>query len=253
MASSSQSSSLRTSGTAGTSRLLVAWQDPRTRAIAPIGVLEKTSDGFSFAYLRKVMDIPGFRPLLGFGDLERRYRSSALFPLFNQRLMDSRRPDYRRYLTVLGLSGGASPMTVLGRSGGRRAGDSIFLVPEPCVEEDGRTSAAFFVHGSRHRPGAESCISVLHEGELLDLRDDPSNPVNQRALLVTREGTELGWVPDLLLDYVHHVRDAGAMTIRVAQVNGSDVPPNLRLRVRLHGSVPCGYLPFRGEDWATTA
>jgi hypothetical protein len=42
------------------------------------------------------------------------------------------------------------------------------------------------------------------------------------------------------------------MALRAAQVNGGDVPPNLRLRVRLDGSVPEGYLPFRGEGWATT-
>src|SRR5437868_10256861 len=114
MASSSQASALCADGKVVPPRLLVAWQDTRNRTIAPIGVLEKTGDDFSFAYLRRVMDIPGFRPLLGFGDLERRYRSPSLFPLFAQRLMDSRRPDYRRYLTVLGLSDGASPLVVLG-------------------------------------------------------------------------------------------------------------------------------------------
>lgn len=253
MASSSQASRLCLSGRVRGPRLLVAWQDPCTRAIVPIGFLEKISDGFSFAYLRRVMSISGFRPLLGFRDLERRYLSETLFPLFSQRLMDPRRPDYHRYLAVLGLPDGASPMVVLGRSGGRRAGDSIFLVPEPYIDEGGRTSAVFFVHGSRHKPGAEARISTLHEGELLGLHDDAENPVNQSALLVTHDGAELGWVPDLLLDYVHHVRDVGEMTIRVAQVNSPDVPPNLRLRVQLDGSVPVGYLPFHGEDWATTA
>ena len=253
MASSSQASPLCADGKVGPPRLLVAWQDPRNRTIAPIGVLEKTGDDFSFAYLRRVMDIPGFRPLLGFGDLERRYRSPSLFPLFAQRLMDSRRPDYRRYLTVLALSDGASPLVVLGRSGGRRAGDSIFLLPEPHVSVSGQTSAVFFVHGARYRQGAEARTATLREGEPLELRDDPENRVNRRALLVSREGAELGWVPDLLLDYVHHVRDSGEMTIQVAQVNGPDVPPNLRLMVRLQGSVSNGYLPFHGPEWATTA
>ncbi|MEQ4722738.1 HIRAN domain-containing protein [Nonomuraea sp. B19D2] len=197
------------------------------------------------------MDMPGFRPLLGFGDLERRYESATLFPLFNQRLMSPRRPDYDAYLTVLGLPDGSPPLAVLGRSGGRRAGDAIFLVPEPQVDENGRTCTFFFVHGLRHVEGAESRISMLREGDALELRDDPTNPVNRQALLVTREGGELGWVPDLLLDYVHHVRDTGDIAIRVAQVNGADAPPNLRLRVRLDGSVPCGYVPFRGEEWAT--
>ncbi|MBP2707540.1 hypothetical protein JOL79_27530 [Microbispora sp. RL4-1S] len=229
---------------------MVAMQDPVSRRISPVGFLETIEDGFAFAYLRRVLDMPGFRPLLGFSDLERRYESPVLFPLFSQRLMNPRRADYPRYLTVLGLPAGSPPLVVLGRSGGRRAGDSITLVPEPHVAEDGRTSAVFFVHGPRHLPDAQTRISLLHPGDALELRDDTANPVNSRALLVTREGAELGWVPDLLLDYVHHVRESGELSIRVAQVNGDDAPPNLRLRVWLQGTVAIGYRPFSGADWA---
>ncbi|MEU7000966.1 hypothetical protein [Nonomuraea sp. NPDC046570] len=253
MASSAQTSPLRARETAGPPRLLVAWQDSGSRRIVPVGFLEKVDGGFAFAYLRRVMDMPGFRPLLGFPDLERRYVSPMLFPLFRQRLMDSRRPDYHRYLMVLGLPDDAPALVVLGRSGGRRAGDSILLLPEPRIDADGRTTSVFFVHGVRHKSGAESRISSLREGDVLDVRDDSSNPVNHRALLVTSDGAELGWVPDLLLDYVHHVREGGDMVVQVAQVNGPEVPPNLRLRVRLEGLVPPGYLPFRGADWASLA
>ncbi|WP_204014911.1 hypothetical protein [Sphaerimonospora thailandensis] len=233
-------------------RLLVARRTP-DGLITPIGVLDQLTGGYSFAYLRQVLDVPAFRPLLGFEDLERRYVSTELFPLFSQRLMDPRRTDYQWYLTVLGLSEGASPMVVLGRSEGRRAGDAITLVAEPEVDASGRTSASFFVHGLRHRAGAEPRVATLRKGEQLALRDDLQNPVNPRALLVTRNAEELGWIPDLLLDYVHRVRETGEMTIRVAQVNGADTPPNLRLRVQLEGCTPEGYLPFHGEDWATTA
>lgn len=250
MVSPHRSSSSCLRETTNSPRLVVALQDPVSRRIAPIGFLEKTDAGFAFAYLRRVMDMPGFRPLLGFADLERRYASSTLFPLFSQRLMNPRRTDYDRYLMVLGLPTGSPPLTVLGRSGGRRAGDPIFLVPEPYVDPDGRTSTYFFVHGLRHREGAESRAARLRPGDALDLRDDPANPANRHALLVTREGDALGWVPDLLLEYVRNTRD---MNLRVAQVNDADTPPNLRLRVRLDGSVPYGYLPFRGEEWATLA
>jgi hypothetical protein len=233
--------------------LIVARQDPVTRSISPIGVLEASHQGFSFSYFRRVLDMPGFRPLLGFADLERRYGSPALFPLFSQRLMDPRRPDYGRYLAVLGLGEGSSPMVVLGRSGGRRAGDSIFLVPEPHVSESGQTSATFFVHGLRHIAGNEERISRLQPGESLALRDDLINQFNPSALLVTHDGVALGWVPDLLLDYVHHARDRGGLALRVVQVNGPDTPPNLRLLVELTGSLPPGYEPFRGKGWDTTA
>ncbi|SET23768.1 hypothetical protein SAMN05421811_102471 [Nonomuraea wenchangensis] len=251
MASSAQSSPSCTHEAVSSPRLVVAQQDPVSREIMPVGILESADGGFTFSYFRRVMDIGGFRPIFGFEDLERRYTSSTLFPMFSQRLMNPKRPDYDSYLTVLGLSKGAPPLRVLGRSGGRRAGDSIFLVPEPHVAADGSTSTDFFVHGVRYKSGAEERIAALVEDDELALRPEPANPVNPRALLVTRDGGELGYVPNLLLDYVHQVRDAGAMTLRVAQVNGSDTPLNLRMRVRLEGRVPSRYAPFRGEEWAT--
>jgi hypothetical protein len=142
-------------------RLVVAWQDPVTGGvITPIGILERTDRGYTFSYLRRARDLPGFRPLLGLGELHH-YESAALFPLFRQRLMDSRRPDYGRYLTVLGLSDGVDALAELGRSGGRRADDSIFMVPEPYIGDHGRTSADFFVHGPRRaQPGGTTSATA---------------------------------------------------------------------------------------------
>lgn len=235
---------------ASVDRLVVAWQNPVTGgAITPIALLEKTEHGYAFAYLRRALTLPGFRPLLGLEDLNRRYESPTLFPLFRQRLMDRRRPDYKHYLRVLGLPGGVDPLGEIARSGGRRAGDSLFAVAEPFIDAQGRTCTEFFVHGVRHKPGAEARISTLRPGDRLGLRDEPANPVNQRALLVTYDGAPLGYVPDLLVDYMHTARGPFGLLITVAQVNGPDAPPNLRLRAHVDGSVPRGYRPFQGDGW----
>jgi hypothetical protein len=82
-------------------RLAVAWQHPVTRAIEPVGILECDEAGYRFRYVRNALRVEGFRPLLGFPDLHRTYESTRLFPLFAQRVMDARRPDYRRMLGPL--------------------------------------------------------------------------------------------------------------------------------------------------------
>ena len=138
--------------------MLVAWQNPDTRRIALVGVLEHSAGRYCFRYLRAALDTQDFRPFLGFDDLRRRYESEQLFPLFRQRLMDHDRPDFDRYLDTLGLGKSASPLAVLGRSGGSRPGDSIFLLREPEVFSDGATQAMFFVHGVRHQQGAAARI-----------------------------------------------------------------------------------------------
>src|SRR5690606_19684687 len=71
----------------GDRRMIVAWQDPQTRRIVPIGVLSHDDARYGYAYLESVRDIDGFRPLLGFRDLNRQYTSETLFHLFAQRAM----------------------------------------------------------------------------------------------------------------------------------------------------------------------
>jgi hypothetical protein len=55
--------------------------------------------------------------------------------------------------------------------------------------------------------------------------DEPDNSVNPRAILVsTRTRVALGWVPNMLVDYVHEVRDGAPFSIEVTHVNGPDAP-----------------------------
>jgi hypothetical protein len=235
-------------------RLAVAWQHPLTRAIEPVGILECDEAGYRFCYVRNALGVEGFRPLLGFPHLHKTYESPWLFPLFAQRVMDARRPDYGRYLSQLHLPEDAEPFELLGRSGGHRKGDTIQLYPEPFVTPDGSTRSIFLVNGVRHvlaaDPAAEQRLALLRPGEQLVLVDEPDNSWNNRAILVTAcGGQRLGWVPDLLLDYVHTVRKQGEPSLVVEHVNGPEVSPHLRLLVRLNGQVPAGYQPFAGRSW----
>ncbi|GIH69763.1 hypothetical protein [Sphaerimonospora thailandensis] len=69
MPSSARAVSAPAGSTLTASRLLVTRRTP-DGLITPIGVLDEVPRGFSFAYLRRVLDVPAFRPLLGFEDPE---------------------------------------------------------------------------------------------------------------------------------------------------------------------------------------
>lgn len=60
---------------------LVPYAHPETRAIAPVGQLERTDGGFAFSYVPGAAELEDFRPFLGFPDVSVRYRSRRLFPL----------------------------------------------------------------------------------------------------------------------------------------------------------------------------
>jgi hypothetical protein len=244
-------------------RLVVAWQHPDKRGIQPIGFL--TYDGllYRFTYIRHVLDVADFRPLLGFPDLQHAYSSPDLFPLFAQRAMDPRRPDYQRYIERLGLEGEPGPWEQIARSQGRRHGDTIQLFPEPTTRGDELT-CLFLVHGIRHahegkhledgwtrgtREQINAALDSLQPGDPLHLAPDPRNRFNQLAVMVVGSSVPIGWVPDLLLEDLHHIIERAAVTTCVEHVNGPDAPVHMRLLVRLTASPVGDFRFFTGQRW----
>ncbi|MFN2571649.1 MAG: hypothetical protein ABR537_08570 [Gemmatimonadales bacterium] len=196
----------------------------------------------------------GFTPFIGFPELTRAYHATRLFPFFEQRVMDSRRPDFPEYVTALGLSRTAGEIELLARSSGNRIGDTVRVSLEPVIGDDGHCRYDFPVHGVRHVPDGERAGAVvrrLRVGQRLSLRAEPANPVNARALQVATEDGEiaLGWVPDLLLDFVHLLRESEPIVVTVLQVNREDQPKHLGLLVQIEGEGPPGYRGFSGPRW----
>ncbi|MBY0288436.1 MAG: hypothetical protein K2X52_15010 [Mycobacteriaceae bacterium] len=250
-------------------QLVVTWQHPIERSISPVGVLSYDGHAYSFYYIRNALDAAGFRPFLGFPDLDRWYTSPVLFPLFAQRAMGSRRPDFARWVTRLGLSESASPWEQITRSGGRRQGDTIQLFPVPQIN-GGRLECGFLVHGMRHiierpihvgqttitvtRDQLERTLSALRPGDQLGLCDEPTNVSNPRAILTTTRGqVPLGWIPNLLVEEIHRIPDRGRATVTVRTVNGPDAGWHLRLLAKLSAEVPDTFEVFAGAMWEPLA
>jgi hypothetical protein len=249
-------------------RLVVAWQHPENRSINPIGFLTWDGSVYRFVYIRNALLVKEFRPLLGFGDLYRSYGSTDLFPLFAQRAMDPRRPDYQRYVERLGLEGEPGPWEQIARSQGRRQGDTLQLLPEPALLDNALTGL-FLVHGMRYahreprilngwkisvtRDQVEAVLADLRSGDALELAREPGNPMNPLALMVLGSSVPVGWVPDLLVEDVQTLLDRAAVTVSVEHINGPDAPWHLRLLARLHAAPANGYRFFTGERWTPLA
>lgn len=234
-------------------RFAVAWRNRPLRLIAPVAVLDHSAAGYRFQYLAGVRhDVEGFRPFIGFPDLERVYESSRLWPFFDLRVMDPKRPDFPEYVRQLGLPANASRLDILSRSGGEQKGDSVLLVEAPAVADDGATESIFLVRGSRYAgPQAQTsaAVDLLQPGSELSIIDDTSNEANADALLLTTvDGVPVGWVPDLLIDYARQVRAAGGHAT-VVQNNGRGAPWHMRLLARISGRLPASTAVFTGGQW----
>jgi hypothetical protein len=242
----------------------VAWRHPETTSWHPIGLLSEEVGQFHFEYLLGARLADGFVPLSGFPDLDVRYESESLFPIFSNRLMVSGRKDYLAYLNWLGLekSAGGSLLELV-TSGGRRVGDQleIFSVPESPV--DGRYQSVFFLHGLRFQaPDVLERVASLRSGDRLDLAAEPGNPHDPCAHQIMVSGLKIGYVPRYLscdiasLQQGHSVGsrlgDEYRARLSVENVN-PDAPLSHRISCRFSAPWPDGFTALSGEEFKMLA
>ena len=216
----------------------VVWQNLRTRQLVHVGQLEFTDRRFVYSYTPDAELHPDFVPFPAFPDFRESYESDELFPFFADRLLSAARGGYDDHLAALGLTREeATPVELLARSGGASPHDTIQVVPEPVEHEDGNAVLPFLVSGVRHVDDASTVnkrIASLREGEELDLRDEPDNPHNDRAVRLEAKGQPVGWIPDYLLEQVWKNRGAGRrIHVTVERANGPETPWHIRLLCRL--------------------
>jgi len=219
-----------------------------------IGFLDELSDGtYSFEYLAESVQADWFVPLPGLRDTDRRHVGEALFPIFASRVIGDTRPDHDSTLRTLDLPTGATPFEILERSGGRRVGDSIEVLPVPVPSPSGEILLQFFVHGVRHAvPEAQEAIAYLRPRQVLDLEHEPANPADPLAICVKGRQMTLGYVPAPLTRIISSVMAGSEPQLRVVRANGPEVGFHFRLLVELAAVMdPSDEPPFQGREWTT--
>jgi transcriptional regulator with XRE-family HTH domain len=216
----------------------VVWQNQRTRQLVQVGSLEFTGQEHLFSYSAEARLHPDFEPFPAFPDFDRTYKSAELFSFFAGRVPAAAKNTHDSVRSALGLSRvEATPIELLARTWGATPHDTLQVVPMP-VREGNREITSFLVSGIRHanesNPRVDGHVTHLSKGHRLEIRDEPDNPNNPRAILIEDSGLALGWVPDYMVDEIHKLRDAKSpVAVLVEQANGPDTPWHLRLLCRL--------------------
>lgn len=232
--------------------LYVAWQDGETREWIPVALLSEADGGYSLTYTRGARRCSGFIGLGRMTDLGKVYYSQTLFPFFQNRVISKSRPEYKSYLSWLGLTTITDdPMNVLSVTGGLRATDSFELVPAPHREGD-KLVLDFFPRGLRHMPPATSAaIAVLTPGTRLYLLRDIQNKFDSNALLLRTDA------PNVAIGYLAKYYGAGLdrlltlnahdVIVKVKRVN-IDAPLDMRLLCTLTAPYGEGFHFLESED-----
>jgi hypothetical protein len=237
--------------------LFLAWQAPN-RAWFPVGRLDAdvARQHYHFGYTKGAQQAEhsvGFRPLPAFPDFERTYESSELFPLFQNRVLDSSRKDFGAYLASLDLPlTSADPIEILAVSGGERQTDSLEVFPRIESRPDGTFRCRFFLHGWRHMSQAsQDRAMALKVDEPLGVSLELTNrAVRAAILLTTSDYSFLGWTPRYLVsDLLTAISEKPSVSAHVVRVNSADVPANRRVLVELAGTLPPGSQPMSAKEF----
>lgn len=236
--------------------LFLAWQAP-TRAWFPVGRLDADlhTNRYLFSYTKGALQAKrdvGFDALPAFPDLNRQYESSELFPLFQNRVLDSNRKDFKEYLTSLDLNESSDPIEILAVSGGQRQTDNLEVFPKIEKGSDGSFSCRFFLHGFRYMSETSQRAAFdLTPGERLGVSLELNNPTGEPAMLLTANGYQfIGWTPRyLVIDLLRAISQRPQVSARVIRVNQDDVPANRRVLIELSGKLPPKFEPMSDEPY----
>lgn len=224
--------------------LFLAWQDKKpSRAWFPVGQLDADVEQslYRFRYIKGARKAKkeGFTPLLDFPDLKGDYRSSELFPLFKNRVMNPARPDFSDYLLSLDLPAKANPIEILARNGGSRVTDTYEVFPKLTKHEDGSFTCRFFLHGWRFINEEAKTRSIkLSEGEELCVTLELNNPATRLAVQIqTVDYHMIGWAPRYLVhDLTKAMADSrGKYEAKVARLNSNTVISKQRVLIEMRG------------------
>jgi hypothetical protein len=220
----------------GVQMLLVSWQAPESRRFFPIArVMRLPSGQYEWAYVRAVSEARshGFSGLPGYEDLDAVVRSPGPPALFAHRVpaRTGRRGPASAGPPLTPRPANDSfdpaPITLLVPAGaGRYERLEVFAPPLPGAP--GHCWGVFVARGVGRIPGTELAASQLEPHERLEVRAEPDNPYNPRALLLSRaDGTPIGYVPDYLANELAEAHAGGPGSLRVEVVSAERVnhPP----------------------------
>jgi len=243
--------------------LLVLWQQPSTRAMLPVAILEFDGTTYRFRYIDGADGIEGFRALLGFPEFDRLYESQELFPLFQERVLDTSRSDFVSVIEGLALDPSlATPWEQLVHTGGTSEGDTIQVTPFPRATADGwecmflAAGLRYFQHKSvRTDRGItktysstqfEDLLASLSPGDSLDVELEVENDYNNQAQLLFHDGNVVAYLPDWLARLTAPwVSGGNSVAAKIVRINEPGAGWHLRLMASVSTGEPFGAMEAR--------
>lgn len=240
----------------------LAWLSPGPRpGWHPVGRLDQIGGAsaplYRFRYTKgalRAKEQAGFTPADCFPRFEEVYESQVLFPLFQNRVMNSGRSDFKAYLQSLALPPESrEPLPIMAVTGGRRQTDSFEVFPRIEPASGGHFEMTFFLHGIRHFGAkALSAIQSLAPDTFLPFHHEQVNAGTRNPAIRVEapSGQPLGYTPNYLVPDFRYIQEHCLFDAQmiVERIN-PDSPLDSRVLVRMVGCWPDQYNAMEHEDF----
>jgi hypothetical protein len=241
-------------------KLYIAWQDPLKRQWYPVGRLTFENDAYKFVYTKGALKAEQSLRFIPFGRMNKfnvSYVSEELFPLFANRLLSEKRPEYKDYIKWLKLENNYhdnKQLAMLAITGGIRETDSLEILPCPLPTSEGKYEVLFFSHGISHLDKSTvKRVDNLQAGDKLFIMLDVQNSFDPLAISLRTDDPVVivGYCPRYLTDDFQNIlKECGPNIpeVLVDQVN-LDAPLQLRLLCKFISPWPKSFQPCSDEEF----
>jgi hypothetical protein len=226
----------------------------------PVGRLTFDRGLYRFVYTKGAKKAERTQRFIPFGRMQKldiAYESEELFPLFANRLLSEKRPEYEDYIRWLKLDKNFHEnrhLAMLAITGGLRETDSLEILPCPFPTSEGKYEVLFFSHGLSHMDkSAIERVNELKPDDRLFLMYDLQNKYDSLAITLRTDDpvTHAGYCPRYLTKDFRGIMNKSGYSIprvSVEQVN-RNAPLQLRLLCRFSSPWPESFQPCSDESF----
>ncbi len=235
--------------------LFVCWRDPVETTWLPVGVLICRRKKFMFGYTKGANEAKHFRGFGRMNDFKAIYTSDQLFPLFENRLLNQSRPEFRRFMEWLDLDPkDADPFNIFAKTSGLRFTDSLELVPVPMKGRDSKFKMEHFCRGIRFLSEcSKQKVNTLKPGDKLYLMRDFQNNAHDQAIALRTDNpaTMIGYAPRYVAEEICRLSEKKKLNNVEAFVVRVNVraPSEFRLLCRIAFDWPKQFRPFASNEF----
>lgn len=231
-------------------KFYVAWKEPDDKKWYVVGALKYDGEIYTFTYTRSSETIKNFKRFAPFE--KNTTKSNELFPFFQNRILNSSRPEYMDLLKWMDMENQCpNQLDILAMTEGKRGTDTIevFSCPEP---KYGKVLVRFFSHGIAHTHIAnQDAVNLVSAPSKLYLMFDFQNQYDNNAISIRSEDPAclLGYIPRYLAPDIRKFFDSQSnISAMLLKVN-PQAPLSYRFLCQIESDCPKDFEPCSGEEF----